>query len=108
MMNIKRLFTFENIYVAAFLLLLSGIISFIVGETSVPLTAAFTSNLSYQTLFETIILFFINVLGLSGFYLMFRTGKANDARVARTYLFTGLIFVVAWYLLIYELYYTVA
>ncbi|MGC9211489.1 MAG: hypothetical protein ACP5FU_04990 [Nitrososphaeria archaeon] len=107
-MNIKRLFTFENLYIAAFLLILSGIISFIVGETSVPLTAAFTSNLSYQTLFETIILFFINVLGISGLFLLFRTGKANDVRVARTYLFTGLIFIVVWYLLIYELYYTVA
>jgi len=108
MMNIKRYFTLENIYMVAFILILSGIISFVVGKSSIPLTAAFTSNLSYQTLFETIILFFINVFGVSGFFLLFRTSKANDARVARTYLFTGLIFIVMWYLLIYELYYTIA
>ncbi len=107
-MNIKKLFTFENLYIAAFLLILSGIISFVVGETSVPLTAAFTSNLSYQTLFETIIMFFINLLGVSGFFLLFRTGKVTDVRVARTYLFTGLVFIVVWYLLIYELYFTIA
>lgn len=107
-MNIKKLFSLENLYMLAFILILSGILSFVVGETSVPLSATFTSNLSYQTLFETIILFVINVFGVSGFFLLFRTGRATDARVARTYLFTGLIFIVAWYLLIYELYYTVA
>ncbi|MGC9144745.1 MAG: hypothetical protein ACP5GS_01320 [Nitrososphaeria archaeon] len=107
-MNIKRYFTFENIYMIAFILILSGVISFVVGKSSIPFTAVFTSNLSYQTLFETIILFFINLFGVSGFFLLFRTSKANDARVARTYLFTGLIFILTWYLLIYELYYTIA
>lgn len=107
-MNIKKLFSFENLYAIAFILILSGIISFIVGKESIPLTATFTSNLSYQTLFETIILFVINIFGISGFFLLFKTGKATDARVARTYLFTGLVFIVVWYLLIYELYYTVA
>jgi hypothetical protein len=39
--------------------------------------------------------------------LLFKTSKTNDVRVARTYLFTGLIFIVTWYLLIYELFYTI-
>ena len=106
-MNIKKFFTFENIYMITFILILSGIISFVVEKSSIPLTATFTSNPSYQTLFETIVLFFINLFGLSGFFLLFKTSKTNDVRVARTYLFTGLIFIVTWYLLIYELFYTI-
>ncbi len=105
-MKLRDLFSLENLYMAAFILIMSGIISFVVGKNTVPLTAAFTSNLSYQTLFETIVLFFINLLGIAGFFLMFRSGKHSDVRVARTYLFSGLMMIVLWLLIVYEFYYT--
>lgn len=107
-MKIKEIFTVENLYLVAFILILSGILSFIVGLSSIPLSAIYTSNLSYQTLFETIVLFLINVLGASGFFVLFRAKKANSVNVARTYIFTGLIFLVIWFLLIYELFYTIS
>jgi len=104
---LKQLKKVELWYLIAFLLIGSGIISFAVGRPLLPLTSIFTSNSSYQTLFETIIIFLINLMGLGGVFLITKVSSTRDTRIGRFYALGGLALIITWFIIIYELYITV-
>lgn len=104
---IKQLKKVEMWYVLAFLLIGSGLISFVLGKPLIPLTSIFTSNSSYQTLFETIIVFLINLMGLAGVFLITKVSSTRDIRFSRFYVLGGSVLLIIWFAIIYELYITV-
>ncbi len=104
---IKQLKRVELWYVLAFLLIASGLISFVLGKPLLPLTSIFTSNSSYQTLFETILIFLINLMGLGGVFLITRVSATREIRFGRFYVFGGIALIIIWFAIMYELYITV-
>ncbi len=105
--TLAKIFRPENIYLALFVVLLSGLTGFVVGLPSVPLTSTFINSQEYESLFEFIILLLINALGVYGALLITRSRSAPSARMARIYIAAGIMMVVVWAALIYALYFTV-
>lgn len=105
--TLAKIFKPENIYLALFVIIMSGFASFVIGLPSIPITATFVSSTQYESLFEFIILVLVNAVGVYGALLLSRSRSASSARVARMYVLTGIMLVVAWAALIYALYFTV-
>ncbi|MCL4343710.1 MAG: hypothetical protein JRN26_08195 [Nitrososphaerota archaeon] len=104
---IKQLKKVEMWYVLAFLLIASGLISFVLGKPLIPLASIFTSNSSYQTLFETILIFLINLMGIGGVFLIAKVSSTREVRFGRFYVAGGLALLIMWFAIMYELYITV-
>ncbi|MEM3487924.1 MAG: hypothetical protein QXY52_02870 [Conexivisphaerales archaeon] len=104
---VNQLKKVEIWYALVFLLIGSGLISFVLGKPLIPLTSIFTSNTSYQTLFETIIIFLINLMGLGGIFLIAKVSSTREVRFGRFYVLGGLALLIMWFLIMYELYITV-
>lgn len=104
---LKQLKRVELWYTLAFLLIASGLISFVLGKPLIPLTSIFTSNSSYQTLFETVIIFLVNLMGIGGIFIITKVSSTRDLKFGRFYVLGGISLLIIWFLIMYELYITV-